>query len=86
MECFSIDESGYPGFDLLNVDQTFQGASAVCINRDEVKRLVNEYFPKLQATELKYSALARKEKNLERMIELQREILRNYVAAAQVFS
>ena len=29
MECFRIDESGYTGFDLLNTDQRFQGASAI---------------------------------------------------------
>lgn len=28
MECFHIDESGYTGFDLLNAEQRFQGATA----------------------------------------------------------
>lgn len=28
MECFRIDEGGYTGFDLLNLDQRFQGAAA----------------------------------------------------------
>ncbi|KQM72977.1 hypothetical protein ASE72_19010 [Sphingomonas sp. Leaf20] len=32
MECFRIDESGYTGFDLLNRDQRFQGATAVAIS------------------------------------------------------
>lgn len=63
MECFSIDESGYTGFDLLNMDQTFQGASAICIDPNDAQRLINEYFPKLRSVELKYSSLARKEKN-----------------------
>jgi len=31
MERFSVDESGYTGFDLLNSDQRFQGASAISI-------------------------------------------------------
>jgi len=31
MERFSIDESGYTGFDLLNPDQRFQGATAISI-------------------------------------------------------
>mgnify|MGYP002682784146 CR=1 FL=1 len=31
MECFHIDESGYTGFDLLNAEQRFQGATAVAI-------------------------------------------------------
>jgi len=29
MECFRIDESGYTGFDLLNPEQRFQGATAI---------------------------------------------------------
>ena len=32
MECFHIDESGYTGFDLLNAEQRFQGATAVAIS------------------------------------------------------
>lgn len=54
MECFRIDESGYTGFDLLNPEQRFQGATAVAISDDEAARLVREHFPKLQARELKY--------------------------------
>lgn len=37
MERFSIDESGYTGFDLLNSDRRFQGASAISIT-DEMAR------------------------------------------------
>ena len=29
MDCFRIDESGYTGFDLLNPEQRFQGATTV---------------------------------------------------------
>jgi len=29
MDCYRIDESGYTGFDLLNADQPFQGATAM---------------------------------------------------------
>lgn len=49
MEYFYIDESGYTGFDLLNLEQRFQGASAVAISDDEAARLIHEYFPTLQA-------------------------------------
>lgn len=58
MECFHIDESGYTGFDLLNPEQRFQGAIAVAITDDEAARLIRTHFPKLQAPELKYHALA----------------------------
>jgi hypothetical protein len=86
MECFSIDESGYTGFDLLNMDQTFQGASAICIDPNEAQRLINEYFPELRSVELKYSSLARKEKKLERLIELQKDLLNNYKSVTYVCS
>lgn len=38
MECFHIDESGYTGFDLLNAEQRFQGATAVAIS-DECENI-----------------------------------------------
>ncbi len=60
MECFRIDESGYTGFDLLNHDQPFQGATAIAIDDNEAARLIREHFPKLQAPELKYRALSRR--------------------------
>ncbi|MGY4315275.1 hypothetical protein [Bradyrhizobium sp. JR3.5] len=54
MECFRIDESGYTGFDVLNTDQRFQGASAMAISDEDAARLIREDFPRLQAPELKY--------------------------------
>src|SRR5437763_13774097 len=39
MECFSVDESGYTGFDLLNAEQRFQGAAAIAITHEEASRL-----------------------------------------------
>lgn len=84
MECFRIDESGYTGFDLLNSDQRFQGASAVAISDEEAARLIKEYFPKLQAPELKYRALSRRQSNHERLISLQRDVLQNYKSVTYV--
>ena len=78
MECFRIDESGYTGFDLLNPDQRFQGAAAVAIGNEDAARLIKEYFPNLQAPELKYRSLSRRSANHERLIEIQRDILTNY--------
>jgi len=78
MERFSIDESGYTGFDLMNAEQRWQGASAVSISDDEAKRLIKEHFPKLQAPELKYGALARRSNNRERLISLQKDILAHH--------
>lgn len=75
MERFSIDESGYTGFDLLNPDQRFQGATAISITDEGAARLIKEHFPKLQASELKYRALARRPANRERLFNLQRDVL-----------
>lgn len=75
MDRFSIDESGYTGFDLLDPPQPYQGATAICITDEEAVRLIKEHFPKLQAPELKYSSLARRENNRPRLLALQRDIL-----------
>lgn len=75
MECFHIDESGYTGFDLLNPEQRFQGATAVAITDAEAARLVREHFPKLQASELKYRALARRPSYQQPLLDLQRAVL-----------
>jgi len=48
MECFRIDESGYTGFDLLNADQRFQGASAIAISNEDAAYLIKEHFPNLR--------------------------------------
>lgn len=75
MECFHIDESGYTGFDLLNAEQYFQGAAAVAISDAEAARLIRAHFPKLQAPELKYHALARRPGYRQPLLELQRSVL-----------
>lgn len=84
MECFRIDESGYTGFDLLNSDQPFQGATAIAISDEDANRLIKEHFPKLQATELKYSSITRRESNHPRILALQRDILSEYKCVTYV--
>lgn len=83
-ECFRIDESGYTGFDLLNPQQRFQGASAIAISCDDAKRLINEHFPALRATELKYRALARRPGNHPRLLRLLRDLLSEYKCVTYV--
>lgn len=75
MERFSIDESGYTGFDLLNPDQRFQGATAISTTDERAARLIKEHFPRLQASELKYRALARRPANRVPLLNLQRDVL-----------
>ncbi|RJK98516.1 hypothetical protein C9E82_23685 [Paracoccus siganidrum] len=78
MTCFRIDESGYTGFDLLNADQRFQGASAIAIDDDEAARLIKEHFPRIQATELKYRALSRRTSNHSRLLGLMRDLMSDF--------
>jgi len=84
MERISIDESGYTGFDLLDPPQPYQGATAIGVSDDEASRLIKEHFPKLQAPELKYSSLARRDNNRPRLLALQRDILASTKAITYV--
>lgn len=84
MECFRIDESGYTAFDLMNVDQRFQGAAAIAISDQDASSLIREYFPKLQAPELKYRALSRRPANHRRLLSLQRDLLTHYKCVTYV--
>lgn len=84
MECFRIDESGYTGFDLLNAEQPFQGATAIAIGDDDATRLIKEHFPNLQASELKYSSLTRRASNHPRILALQRDVLAGYKCVTYV--
>lgn len=79
-----IDESGYTGFDLLNRDQRFQGASAIAIGDDEARRMIKEHFPRLQAAELKYGALSRRPGNHPRLLGLLSELLGSYKSITYV--
>lgn len=84
MECFSVDESGYTGFDLLNANQPMQGASAISITHEQASSLIKKHFPRLQATELKYSAVARRPGNAERLLALQRDLLSDHKCVTYV--
>jgi hypothetical protein len=84
MECFRVDESGYTGFDLLNPDQRFQGASAIAITDEDAARLIKNHFPHLQAPELKYTSLTRRTGNHQRIHSLLRDILSNYKCVTYV--
>ncbi|KZC39837.1 hypothetical protein RHOFW510R12_00925 [Rhodanobacter sp. FW510-R12] len=84
MECFRIDESGYTGYDLLNRDQPFQGATAIAIDDDAAGDLIRRHFPRLQAGELKYRDLMRRPANHSRLLALQRDVLTNYKCVTYV--
>ncbi len=84
MECFRIDESGYTGFDLLNPEQRLQGATAIAISNEDAARLINEYFPRRQAPELKYRALSRRPSSRPQLMALLRELLSSYKCVTHV--
>lgn len=84
MERFCIDESGYTGFDLLNAEQPFQGASSICISEEDARDAIQQFFPRLQASELKYRALARRPGNAERLLGLQQYLLKNFKCVTYV--
>jgi hypothetical protein len=84
MQCFRIDESGYTGFDLLNLDQRFQGAAAIAIGDDDAARLIADYFPRLQAPELKYKQVARRSGNHVRLPSLQKDLLSQFQSVTYV--
>ena len=84
MECFRIDESGYTGFDLLNAEQRFQGATAIAISDQDAARLIRGHFPRLQAPELKYRSLSRRPANHPRLLSLQRDLLSSFKCATYV--
>ena len=84
MECFHIDESGYTGFDLLNAEQRFQGATAVAISDEAAARLIQAHFPKLQAPELKYRALARRPGYRQPLLDLQCAVLSQHKCVTYV--
>jgi hypothetical protein len=84
VQTYRIDEGGYTGFDLLNDAQRFQGAAAIAIEDDEAARLIKEHFPKLQATELKYRSLSRREGNHPRLLGLMKDLLSSFPCVTYV--
>ncbi len=84
MDTIFVDESGYTGYDLMNSQQQFQGASAIRISELEAKDLIKKYFPNSKSAELKYRKLAKKEKNWNALSDLQNDILSNYLSFTYV--
>lgn len=84
MDSFFIDESGYTGYDLLNKQQPFQGASSIKIDEKSAKTLIEEYFPKNKAKELKHKSLSRRRNNWDALLKIQRALLNDYVGFTYV--
>lgn len=78
MKRFSIDESGYTGYDLLHKTQPWQGACAVSINDDDARYLIKQHFPRLKTSELKFSSLKRRDGNKKPIFSLLQDLLTNF--------
>ena len=78
MNKYFIDESGYTGYDLLNNQQPFQGASSIRIDEGSAKNLVDEYLPNIKANELKHKNLSRRKGNWNALLQIQRALLKDY--------
>lgn len=74
-----IDESGYTGYDLLNIQQPFQGASSLLIDENDAKKLIDEYFPKIKSNELKHRDLSRRKNNWKSLLDIQKVVLDEYM-------
>ncbi len=78
MNKFFIDESGYTGYDLLNHQQPFQGASSIRIDEETAKNLIDEYLPNNKANELKHKKLSRRKSNWSALLQIQYALLKDY--------
>ena len=78
MSKFFIDESGYTGYDLLNSQQPFQGASSIRIDEESAKKLINEYLPNNKSSELKHRSLSRRKSNWSALLQIQRALLKDH--------
>ncbi len=59
METVYMDESGYTGYDLLNLDQPVQAASSLMIDEKTAQGLIVDTFPKSRAKELKHKKISK---------------------------
>ena len=84
MKTLFIDESGYTGYDLLNKQQPFQGASSINIDEKTAKALIKYCFPRNKANELKHSKLSRRKSNWKPLLDMQQILLKEYMGFSYV--
>ncbi len=84
MDAFFIDESGYTGYDLLNKQQPFQGASSIQIDEKCAAGLVKEHFPRNKSKELKHRSLSRRKNNWKALLDIQRVLLSDHMGFTYV--
>jgi hypothetical protein len=78
METVYMDESGYTGYDLLNVNQPFQAASSLIIDEKTAQSLIDDTFPRRRAKELKHKKLSKYKSYWEPLLKIQKIILNDF--------
>ncbi len=69
-----LDESGYTGQDLLNVTQPIFTLASLNLPESDCIELKNNFFNKVQAAELKYSALSRRPRQQKLILDFLKEL------------
>lgn len=64
-----VDESGFTGEDLFNRQQPIFVLASICLSDLETKKIIETCFPGVRAAELKHSALAKRPKGQEMIVE-----------------
>jgi len=75
-----LDESGFTGEDLFNRDQPVFVLATVFLPEDECQTIKQDFFGRIQATELKHSEL-RKRPRSQRMVL---DFMRHFVRRAEI--
>ena len=73
-----MDESGYTGYDLLNLDQPVQAASSLMIDEKTAQGLIVDTFPKSRAKELKHKKISKRKSYWKPLLEIQKTILNDF--------
>ena len=84
LETVYMDESGYTGYDLLNVNQPFQAASSLVIDEKTAQSLIDDTFPRRRAKELKHKKLSKYKSYWEPLLEIQKIILKDFYGLTYV--
>lgn len=74
MSTIFVDESGYTGEDLLNIEQPFFTLASLNLSELDCKELKGRFFNKVQATELKYSSLSRRPRQQKLILDFLKEL------------
>jgi len=73
-----LDECGFTGEDLFNVDQPIFTLASIDLTEEICNELKSKHFNKVKAVELKHSSLAKRDNSQKMIIELIKDLSVNY--------